>query len=119
MFKMINRAKNQKGFTLVELMVVVVIIGVLVAIAIPLYNNATASAKDNTQAANIRIIEGAVEQYKAINNKETYDGGAVAAGIDDATWAAHALSSYMAEWPKSPGTYALSADGVLTTTKDW
>lgn len=55
--------KNQKGFTLVELMVVVVIIGILVAIAIPVYNNTLDSAKEKADAANIRTIEGAVVMY--------------------------------------------------------
>ncbi len=55
--------KNQKGFTLVELMVVVVIIGVLVAIAIPIYGTVTRNAEDRAHEANIRTIKGAVQMY--------------------------------------------------------
>jgi prepilin-type N-terminal cleavage/methylation domain-containing protein len=56
--------KNNKGFTLVELMVVVVIIGILVAIAIPVYNASTARAEAGACEANRRMIESAIEQYK-------------------------------------------------------
>jgi len=62
--------RNNKGFTLVELMVVVVIIGILVAIAVPLYSNVQESAKEKTCYANQRILEGAVAQYSA-----DHDGG--------------------------------------------
>jgi len=55
--------KNNKGFTLVELMVVVVIIGILVAIAIPVYNASETRAKKGVCEANRRMIESALEQY--------------------------------------------------------
>lgn len=63
-----KRLRNKKGFTLVELMVVVGIIAVLVAIAVPAYNSVTAKAEKTACDANIRVIEGA--KAVAIANKE-------------------------------------------------
>jgi type IV pilus assembly protein PilA len=57
--------KNKSGFTLVELMAVVLIIGILVAIAIPMYQNSSENAKTKTCKANIRTIYSAFEQLKA------------------------------------------------------
>lgn len=62
--------KSDKGFTLVELMVVVLIIGILVAIAIPIFNNASKQAKIKTCQANIRTINGALAQKAATDGVE-------------------------------------------------
>lgn len=67
MFRLIKKGK--KGFSLAELMVVVAIIAVLVAIAIPVYNVATAKAEKGACVANLRMIDGAIQQY--INNNGT------------------------------------------------
>ncbi len=70
MFKKINR-KNKKGFTLAELLIVVAIIGVLVAISIPIFTSQLEKSREATDLANIRsaYAEASVE---ALDNP---DGG--------------------------------------------
>jgi prepilin-type N-terminal cleavage/methylation domain-containing protein len=60
-----KRMGNQKGFTLIELMIVVAIIGILTAIAFPLYANIQARARLAKAQADARTLASAVVVYSA------------------------------------------------------
>jgi type II secretion system protein G len=59
-----KRLKNKKGFTLVELIVVVAILGLLATIAVPKLNEITNSAKQKTDRANLKMLQNASEVYQ-------------------------------------------------------
>ena len=64
---------QQSGFTLVEIMIVVAIIGLLAAIAIPNFVRARAKAQTNSCIANLKQLDGAMEVWATENKKKTTD----------------------------------------------
>ncbi len=66
-----NRIKSSKGFTLVEIMIVVVIIGLLAAMAIPAFQKVRTSSQDKAVLNNMRQLGSAADQYFLENGVTT------------------------------------------------
>jgi prepilin-type N-terminal cleavage/methylation domain-containing protein len=62
--------KDQEGFTLIELMLVVVIIGVLAAIAIPQFSNMVAKSQEGSTKGNLGTLRSAISVYYGDNDGE-------------------------------------------------
>lgn len=60
-----GKATARRGFSLVELVIVLVIIGIIAAIAVPRFSSATEAAHAKTVAGTLRIVNDAMELYKA------------------------------------------------------
>ena len=70
MSKFVNKVR--RGFTLVEIMIVVLIIGILLAIAIPNFVRARNTSRGKACQANLKQIDSATEQYLMDNRTTTY-----------------------------------------------
>jgi type IV pilus assembly protein PilA len=107
--------RKDEGFTLVELMVVVLIIGILVAIAVPVFNSAKASAQKKSCYANERTVEGAFQTYRA-DGDET--GTTIASFADYATLIGTLSPKYVKTAPvcnAGANSYSLAAAPATST----
>ena len=66
-----RKIMNKKGFSLVELMIVVVIMGILIAVAVPLYGAITENANNKTCATNIETIKNTCANYYISTDPQT------------------------------------------------
>ena len=67
------RASSKSGFTLVEIMIVVAIIGLLAAIAIPTFVKARSTSQQSACINNLRQYDGAVQEWALENRKASSD----------------------------------------------
>jgi general secretion pathway protein G len=93
--------KAPKGFTLVEILIVVIILGILAAVVIPQFTNASEDARTSSAASQLQTIRSAVELYK-LQHRDMFP---TTDGTADATkWSWTLLTSKTNEDGTSTGT---------------
>ena len=103
---MIIRRNSRKGFTLVELLVVVLILAILMAVALPLYLNSIKDASKKSCRSNMQSIANAAQAYKVQKRAADYSGITISTS----------LLGDLGAVPKCPdsGTYAIITTGSTT-----
>lgn len=109
-----KRLNSEGGFTLTELLVVVAILGILVAVVLPNFTGLLGGAKTNAGAAELNIVQTAVDAKLAATNSSTTT--AITTATSDMTTAAGGFGlnpSYMRS-TATHGTYTVDTTGKVT-----
>ena len=98
---------NKSGFTLVEIMIVVAIIGLLAAIAIPNFVRARTTSQKNACINNLRQIDGAKQQWALENHKTSTDTAPTSASLTP-----YLGRGTTGNWPKCPANGSYTVAGI-------
>lgn len=98
-----------KGFTLVEILIVVVILGILAAIVVPQFTNAANEARGGNVATQVSTIETQLELFAARNN------GTYPALAGDAEWQVLVDEGYFKSFPRNPFDNSSAVTAGATT----
>ena len=115
--------RRKGGFTLVEIMIVVAIIALLAAIAIPNFMRMRINANETAAIANLKAISTAEEAYRAAQNPPTYGDFDALSGADpsylDSTWTGASVDrqGYTYSFTVAPAAGAFEVTTAPTTDK--
>jgi len=105
-----GRKRKSKGFTLVELMVTVTIIGILTTLGVVTYSRAQARARDGRRTADMVTIQNALEMYASENNGDYPAHSSWARSTDGDNWIPGLRPTYIKTIPiETHGDYYLYA----------
>lgn len=110
--KLKNKLRSNRGFSVLELVIAIVVLAVLVSIAVPVYLHATRNAADRAHNANVRYIKGAVQtaSFKygppssSTSERHTLwsEANRVKTDSESVDWQEGGWGYYLQAWPEVP-----------------
>lgn len=110
-----KKSLSKRAFTLIELLIVIGILAILIAIAIPSFTRSSDKAQKTADEANRRVLKSAAITYYSSSDEKT-----------DTTWNQdnkNLWGDYLEEWPENPTgeesyTVTISSNGDITITPE-